>query len=115
MLAAISSFVYSIVLRAWRIGLPAGTPPQLTTACRALVPVTAALWALEIAGIWWHWDARAAGVALGAAVATLVLAGMCWIAAIMSADGRHELIRLSADLYERIPEDRRPPLVRSAR
>ena len=103
--------IVQFLRKIWSLWLPEGTPRPLLIACRALVTGTIILWSMTAPDIWTLWAPRA-----GAAVIAVV-AFMCWLGAFMwhRLGDLVELIRLSADLYRRIPEDRRPPLVRSAR
>jgi len=108
------SGISSPVHRLSVFALPAGTPPGLRAAYRVLLPAAAALWGLSVAGIW-EMPLIALIVIVAAASVTAICGFACWVLGIISADGRCELIRLSADLYQRIPEGNRPPLVQSAR
>lgn len=73
------------------------------------------LWGVGIAGICRGWDWRAMSLVHDAAVSALVIAGMCWAAAWIHDDQQEALIRQNADLWRRIPEGDRPPLLRHAR
>lgn len=100
--------LYSVMSGSW-LGL-GGAPPALRAACRVLAPLAAALLAASVAGIWLM-PLRAHVAVLAGMVASIAALARCWAAGIASADGRRELTLLSADLYRRIPEDERPPLL----
>jgi hypothetical protein len=87
----------------------------LRAAAVALTIVTVALWGLAAAATWARFGRTAMDIETAGAAATAVLAGMAWMAGFLRNEEWRTLIRLCGDLYQRIPEDGRPPLVRSAR
>lgn len=97
------------------IRLPTGAPPQLRCGYRAAAGLTAPLWAMTIAGIWMPWDDRAQGVLRAAAAAAIIIAAMCWAACWVHDGQVRSLIRQNGDLWRRIPEQDRPPLLESVR
>lgn len=90
--------------------VPGGSPSALRAACRILAPMSAALLGLGIAGIW-VLTLQAQLLVLAAMVASMAALSRCWAAAILSADGRDNLILLSADLLRRVPDGDLPPLL----
>lgn len=92
------------------LGLPDGAPPPLRAACRVLAPLSAALLGLGVAGIWLL-PLMPYLFALAAWITATAALGRCWAAAILSADGRDNLILLSADLLRRVPDGDLPPLL----
>jgi len=94
--------------------LPSASPPGLARAWHVLWPVTLLLWALAMVGCLENLDWRAMSLVHDAAVAAVVLAGQCRHAARRYDDDVRALIRQNDDLYERIPEGRRPPVLRVA-
>lgn len=105
-----SGALYSFMSFMSSLGLPDGAPFQLRAACRALAPLSAALLGLGVAGIW-VMPLRAHIVVLAALIIATAALGRCWTAAILSADGRDNLIMLSADLLRRVPDGDLPPLL----
>ena len=84
----------------------------------SLGAASACLWALAVAGAWLRIGegenlARAAAVTV--TVTGVIIATGLWLERRLRGDDWRTLTRLSADLYSRIPEEDRPPLMRSAR
>jgi len=101
--------LFPLIIRVWSLGFPKGAPPSLLRAMRLLTPLSVALWIAGVIGTWMPWSGRIVPDIRDGAVATLVMAFHCWSSAQRYDDDRRELIRLSADLYRRIPREDRPP------
>lgn len=79
----------------------------------AITIFSAALWGADIVNVFTEWmPGRGAEVEGGAAVMTGIVAALLWVALWARDWDLTHLIRLSADLYRRIPADDRPPLLR---
>jgi len=86
---------------------------MLRTAITATI-VSAGLWTAAITNVFTAVMSGSGGMVLtGGAVMTGIVASVLWVARILRNEDRQMLIRLSADLYRRIPEDDRPPFLRS--
>ena len=94
--------------------LPSATSRGLACAWHVLWPGALFLWAIAVIGCCRGWDWRSMSLIHDAAVATVILAGQCRHAARQYDEDVKALIRQNDDLYERIPEDLRPPLMRAA-
>lgn len=91
--------------------LPAGAPPQLRHGCRLMGLAAVPLWTLSIAAIWVHWDWRSVGVIRTLAAVAIIGAIVCWAVSWLHDSQQRALTRLTGDLYRRIPEQDRPPLL----
>lgn len=70
------------------------------------------LWGTAIAAIWVPVEAIALSDVQAAAATATTLAAVLWLARWHYDDERMLLIRAIGDLWERIPEDSRPPVLR---
>lgn len=77
--------------------------------------LSAVLWAGAIASIWVPMMPRAVPVILAASATTAVIAALLWAVHSVRDHERGLLIRLLGSLWELIPDEARPPLLRSAR
>jgi len=91
--------------------VPESAPRCLIRGFWLFAVLSAALWGLGIAGAWRNWDWRAMSIVLDAAVSVLILAGLCWADAQRYDRDMRMITRQNADLYRRIPEDDRPPVL----
>jgi len=94
--------------------VPASAPRCLIRGFWLFAVLSAAFWGLGILGAWRGWDWRSTSLVHDAAVATVILAGLCWADAQRYDRDMRMLTRQNADLYHRIPEDDRPPVLREA-
>lgn len=107
-------FLYSLYAQLLVFWLPDGMPDALRAACKLLFPAAALLFAAAVAGIWVMPTKVLMAIVIGWLGAFLA-AILCWVVGVRSDGQVRALTRQNADLYRRIPEDRRPPLLRHAR
>lgn len=88
------SYVYALISGDY---VPAGAPPQLRAACRALAPASAILWGVGLSDAW--------GAARAIAVAATAGFFTCWANAVRHDAERRALLHAIAELSGR----REPP------
>jgi len=94
--------------------VPGSAPRCLIRGFWIFAILGAAFWGVGALAAWQGWDWRAASLIHDAAVTTVLLAGLCWSNAQQYDRDMRALIRQNDDLYDRIPEENRPPVLRAA-
>jgi hypothetical protein len=96
--------------------VPPSAPRSLRRGFWIFAALFAALSAPVVGDIWAaSCNPRAIAAMRAAAVLAGAIAAICWADAHRYDRDARALIRQNDDLYDRIPEDDRPPLLRSAR
>ena len=79
------------------LGMPAGAPPRLRRACRALTVIAAASWGMAAAGVRSP-EAGAHRLVLAVALGATTVAAGCWVNGVRTAEERRAMAHLIAEL-----------------